>query len=614
LNGSFGLRFVQKLKGQIINLASKAAPNSSFEKMREGEFVLRQLLNSLATGAMALAFLVTHGTPALSDAILFIWLMLPFSVVLIIATGKLLPGEVMSSLSFIAAGVTTALGGGALRSTAYAWLILAAIESGFSANAALVAAIGALAALATLLLGISLDATYSLAAEAVDAPAFLVPAIIFAVNMGCGFTQFRTLRHETQRARTQYYDSLAETMDCLIVGCDQAGVVSSVSSNCEALFGLTPGELMGRGFFEHVHVADRPVFLNTISDARAGSATVTTTVRWRGCGRVDRVGYAEPVFLWLEMRARRGSKFPGPLIGDEEDGITAIFRDVSEAKVRVATPERPLATGEPDCAKEYFLAHACHELREPLTAITGFSELLADPQLAPPDREKQREYASVIHKSGRHLLAVVDSILNASMIGSGTVPIDVERFAVAPLIDLCCDMVKFQAENSGVELLRAYQANLDEIIGNRRLFTQIVVNLLSNAIKFTPPPGSVTISARLEASSLHILVTDTGIGISANDLGRLGDPFFRAKGLSERQDKGTGLGLSIVRRFVGVLGGTIVVASEPGNGTCVHVRLPLDCDGFAAKARVYAEIETMPRLLGTCRHDLHKPMMVKKIA
>jgi two-component system, cell cycle sensor histidine kinase DivJ len=613
LNGSFGLRFVLKLKGQIINLASDAAPSSSYERMREGAFILRQLLNSLAAGAMALALLVTQGMPALSDTILFIWLMLPFSVVLIIATGKLPPGEVMSSLSFIAAGVTTALGGGALHSTAFAWLILAPIESVFSANAALVGATGALAALAALLLG-ALYTAYSLAPDAVDALAFIVPAVMFAVNIGGGFTQLRTLRHKTQRARAQYYDSLAETLDCLIVGCDQSGVVSSVSSNCEALFGLTPGELKGCGFFEHVHVADRPVFLKTISDASAGSATVTTTVRWRGCGRVDRIGYAEPVFLWLEMRARRGSKLPGPLRGSQEDGVTAIFRDVTEAKVRDATPESAPATGERDRAKEYFLAHACHELREPLTAITGFSELLADPQLAPSDREKQREYASVIHKSGRHLLAVVDSILNASMVGSGTVPIDVERFAVAPLIDLCCEMVKFQAEDSGVALLRAYHANLDEIIGNRCLVTQVVVNLLSNAIKFTPPPGSVTISARLEASSLHILVTDTGIGISANDLGRLGDPFFQAKGLSERRDRGTGLGLSIVRRFVGVLGGTIILASEPGNGTCVHVRLPLDCRGPATKARICAEIETMPRLPGTCQHDLHKPMMVKKIA
>ena len=97
---------------------------------------------------------------------------------------------------------------------------------------------------------------------------------------------------------------LAETMGCLVVRCDGSGSVTSVSSNCEALFGLPPSELMGRGFFDRVQVADRPAFLKTISDARAGAVTVNAALRWRSSTRVPRGDYAEPVFLWLEMRAR----------------------------------------------------------------------------------------------------------------------------------------------------------------------------------------------------------------------------------------------------------------------------------------------------------------------
>ncbi len=185
---------------------------------------------------------------------------------------------------------------------------------------------------------------------------------------------------------------------------------------------------------------------------------------------------------------------------------------------------------------------------------------------------------------------------------------------MAPLIDLCCDMVKLHAESNGVELLRAYPPNLGNITGDRRGCTQILVNLLSNAIKFTPVHGSVTISARPEANSLLILVADTGIGIAAHDLARLGDPFFQAKALPDRQGQGTGLGLSIVRGLLGLQGGTIMVASEPGKGTSVRVRLPLDCRSSAAKAGARAKIETIAHVPGADEHDLYKRMTVKKIA
>lgn len=422
-------------------------------------------------------------------------------------------------------------------------------------------------------------------------------------------------RRMAGETRAACYDHLAATMGCLAVCCDSSGSVASVSSNCEALFGVPPSELMGRGFFEHVQVADRPAFLKAVSDASAGSAMAATTLRWRGPARVDRGAYTEPVFLWLEMRARRGGKYPAAQGAGQEDGVVAVFRDVTGAKLRDAALETARALAEEaNLAKEYFLAHAGHELRAPLNAIAGFSELLADPRLAPPDPGKQREYAAIIHQSGRHLLAVVNSILDMSTIQSGAMAIELERFAVAPLIDLCCDMVKLQAQTNGVELLRAYAPNPGEIMGDRRIFTQIVVNLLSNAVKFTPANGSVTISARPDADCLLILVADTGIGIAACDLGRLGDPFFQAKVLPERQNKGAGLGLSIVRGFAGLLGGTIAVASEPGKGTCVRVRLPLDCRHLAAEGGVLPRIETIACLPAAGEHDLDKQVMVKKIA
>jgi two-component system, cell cycle sensor histidine kinase DivJ len=447
----------------------------------------------------------------------------------------------------------------------------------------------------------------------------LIAAMVIALTIGTGFVQLRSLRRRAEQARAGQEDGLAETIGGLIVRCDGSGSVTSVSSNCEALFGVPPNELMGRGFFERVQVADRPAFLKTISDACAGSAPVNAALRWRGSARVDRGDYAEPVFLWLEIRARCGGNVRAAGEGTEEgtryqDAI-AVIRDATEAKHReMELEDARAAAEEANLGKDCFLAHAGHELRTPLNAIVGFSELLGNPRLAPPDFEKQREYARIIHQSGLHLLAVVNSILNMSKIQSGSLAIAPEPFAVAPLIDLCCDMVKFHAKNSGVELLRAYPENLDEITGDKRACTQILINLLSNAIKFTPPNGNVTISARPEPHYLLILVADTGIGIAAPDLAHLGDPFFQANALPDRQDKGTGLGLSIVRGLVGLQGGTIVVASEPDKGTCVHVRLPLDCRGLAAKAGTPAKIETIARLPVHDQHDFFKQMTVQKIA
>ncbi|MGH6830946.1 MAG: sensor histidine kinase, partial [Methylocella sp.] len=364
-------------------------------------------------------------------------------------------------------------------------------------NGIVVGASAALAVVATLLLGATSGAPR--APTLGPATFLLIPATVFAMIIGTGFVRLRTLRRRAKQVRAGRYDSLAETLGCLVVCCDRSGSVSSVSSNCEALFGLRPSALTGRGFFERVQVADRPAFLRTIADTGAGSATIDATLRWRGTARVDRGDYAEPVFLWLEMRARRSGEHRAAQ-GRSRDDVVAVFRDVTEAKLREAALEDARAAAEEaNLAKDYFLAQAGHELRTPLNAIAGFSELLGDPRLAPPDPETQREYARIIYRSGRHLLAVVNSILDLSKIQSDCLAIEIEPIAVAPLIDLCCDMVKLHAKNNGVELLRAYPANLEEITGDRRGCTQILVNLLSNAIKFTPANGSVTISARPEA-------------------------------------------------------------------------------------------------------------------
>jgi two-component system, cell cycle sensor histidine kinase DivJ len=555
--------------------------------------------------------LAAKGVPALSDAIILGLLSCPANILLLRATGKLFVAEVVSSVTFVAAGLIAALSAGALHQTSFLWFVIAAVEGIFSANGVLAAANGIFASMTALI-----AAPFSKAIpppEAGGYAPFLIPAIVLALVAATGFARLRTLDRSARKILAETGDRMAETVGCLAVRFGLSGRVSSVSSNCKNLFDVASGELMDCGFFERVHVADRPAFLQAISDASVTAVTGSATLRWRSSERVGQAGRAGPVFHWLEMRAHRAE---GAWLQGRHDGeVIAFFRDVTAAKRRDAELENARAELlEANTAKEHFFAQAGHEIRAPLNAIAGFAELLASASDLPSDPEKQREYASIIHHSGQHLLAVVNSLADMSLIESGRLPIALERFAAAPQIDLCCGMLGLQARNRGVLLLRAYSANLDSILCDRRLFTEILVNLLSNAIRFTPANGRVTVIARGEANSLLIKVTDTGIGIDAEDLARLGEPFFQAKGASEGQERGTGLGLSIVRGFVGMLGGEIMIASEPEKGTCVRVRLPLESHALTGIAKAPARIATAARLPLPEEPFAIQQMMGKKIA
>lgn len=607
------------LEGQIANLVYPAALTCPVERARQESFILRRLASSLAVAAAAPIYLALHGAPTLLDAMVFVWLIMPLgAIALLSATGKLMRAEAISTFSLIAAGLTAAIGGGAANQAALAWLLLAPFESIFSLNAVLVGVSGCLAALAVLALA-ALDALglSRTAPGMAEAALFLVPAIIYATVAAIGFVRLQVKRSSAERLQAERLRNLIETVGDLVVTHDRSGAATSVSRNCQNLLGLPPSELMGRGFFEHVHVADRPAFLKAITDASLGALTVNATLRLRASTLVDRGHYAEPVFIWLDMRARRMSDDPNARRdGQAGDGVIALFRDVTKAKSREGELEAARRRAEEaSLSKDHFLANVSHELRTPLNAIIGFADILGDAQLAPRDAAKQREYATIIHQSGRHLLAVVNSMLDLSKIRSGSFQLAPEPFAIAPLIDLCCDMIKLDANARGVDLVRAYPDRFEELIGDKRAYQQILINLLSNAVKFTPANGSVTIGARPEGNSFLIQVADTGIGISAGDLARLGDPFFQAKTALDRPFEGAGLGLSIVRGLIALHGGSISVASEPGQGTCVLVRLPLDCRRAVNKARASAEIETIPRYRrGDDQRDLSQQMTVKKIA
>ena len=192
-----------------------------------------------------------------------------------------------------------------------------------------------------------------------------------------------------------------------------------------------------------------------------------------------------------------------------------------------------------------------HELRTPLNAIIGFSEMIVQEEALMLDAARRREYAQLINDFGQHLLAVVNGILDMSKMESGNFEITPEPFAPRAALLNCCNLLALKARDSGIDLLTRVPEDLPAMTGDPRAFKQIVLNLVSNAIKFTERGGSVTVSAAAEESRLVLRVADTGVGIAADDLKRLGDPFFQAGKTYQRRHEGTGLGLSIVKAWSG---------------------------------------------------------------
>jgi signal transduction histidine kinase len=231
--------------------------------------------------------------------------------------------------------------------------------------------------------------------------------------------------------------------------------------------------------------------------------------------------------------------------------------------------------------KSKFLARMSHELRTPLNAIIGFSELL-EQELAGPLTPKQTEYVGTIVQSGRHLLGLVNDVLDLAKVEAGKLELTKEWTSVESLAAWAQKLVMPLARSQGVALDLAVPSDLPRLHVDSLRIKEALHNLVSNAIKFTPSGGSVRIAAEAGADrrSVAITITDTGIGISSTNIPKLFREFERitpAPGSGRRHPEGTGLGLTISQRYITLHGGTITVESRVGEGTCVTVKLPVEC-------------------------------------
>jgi cell cycle sensor histidine kinase DivJ len=288
--------------------------------------------------------------------------------------------------------------------------------------------------------------------------------------------------------------------------------------------------------------------------------------------------------MWIEMRCRR---FDGKPDGDgTRPNAVAMMRDVTARKSHqdaliAARTEAERA----NAAKSRFLASMGHELRTPLNAIIGFSDLLQNETGHPIDSTRRREYARIISQSGHHLLAVTNDILDMARLETGHFELFPEPFRPGAVIASSVELLGLRAEEAGVVLRADASDDLPDIIADRRAVMQILINLIANAIKFSDRGGTVTVRAGVAGEQVVFEVIDTGIGMAADDLARIGRPYFRGSG--RRHDGGgTGLGLSIVKGLVDLHGGELEASSETSKGTRMVVRLPRDGAGLLPHARV----------------------------
>ncbi len=391
-----------------------------------------------------------------------------------------------------------------------------------------------------------------------------------------------TERHAAEAALRRsevMFRSLWETTSDAVLIIDTTHVIRFANAAAHSLFGHAAGSLVGQG-------------LARLQPARMQAGHVHGTRRYRNTGQRHLDWRASEIV----GRHALGHEIPLEICFSEfeldgQHHFVGFLRDISARKLaeaalreandqleaRVAERTQALTDAnlrlrEADRLKSEFVATMSHELRTPLNAILGFSSLLLEARTEPLT-PTQRQQLGHVKDAGHHLLALINDLLDLSRIESGRMELDTEAVEVVALVHQVLTLLKPAATAKGLALATDLPPTLPLTTDRRKLY-QVLLNLVNNAIKFTPQ-GEVRVHAWCADGALHIAVSDTGIGIPAEQMGALFQPFRQLDASLRRTHEGTGLGLYLSQRLMGLLGGRIEVRSSPGSGSCFTAVLPL---------------------------------------
>lgn len=364
-----------------------------------------------------------------------------------------------------------------------------------------------------------------------------------------------------QRAERRYRLMAEEASDAILLYAPGGRIVFT-SSALERITGRSGHEIEESKFLNFVHPSDAEE-ANKVRSRPPKNETVTVCYRL-----LHRKGH----YVWLEVTIRG--------VYDDVTGqylnTIAVLRDISERKAQELEMRAARDTAEQASrAKSAFLANMSHELRTPLNAIIGFTDIMRREMFGEMGHTRYKEYSNLIHDSGQLLLDLISDLLDMAKIEAGKLKLYYETFDLDETISDCVHLVRPRALASNIDLQIQVDQAGRKVEADRRALKQILLNLLTNAVKFTFSGGHVAVIAEAHGPNIKIRVKDDGIGISKEDLPRLGHAFEQVVADPMLAKAGTGLGLALVNALIKQHNGTFRIESEEGFGTEVTIEFPL---------------------------------------
>lgn len=364
----------------------------------------------------------------------------------------------------------------------------------------------------------------------------------------------RDLHHSEER-----YHALGNLVPVGIFRTNAKGSTTFVNPAWCQIAGMDANKALGNGWLKAVHPDD----LEDVKKRWHKSAISSS-----GSNADYRFVHSDGSVVWVIGQAVPEKDDDGHIVG-----YIGTITDITERHKNQELKEAVIRAESADRLKSAFLATMSHELRTPLNSIIGFTGILLQGMVGPLNDEQQKQLR-MIQGSSRHLLDLINDVLDISKIEAGQMTLTPEPFDFLTAIQSCLDRIKLMADKKKLSLITTLPQGPLEIISDRRRVEQVLLNLLNNAVKFTEK-GQVSLVCEVEGKSLITRVIDTGIGIKEEDMAILFKPFSQVDTGLTRQYEGTGLGLSICKRLVDQMGGELSVKSEWGKGSEFYFTLPL---------------------------------------